>query len=700
MSLTRPIDAVIVFPSQTLGGAENWLLDLLASTRQPACWEAVLLADGPLRGKLNDLGIPVTVFPTGPRGIDVARTIRQLTRWLRSREPDVVVANGVKAGAVAVPAGLIASVRTVWIRHDFSWDPTLGRALARLADHVVGTSQALLDAIDVDGTVILPPLPAPPRARGEALQFWEERGYDLSRPTLATMSRLIAYKGVDDAIRALASPEGQPWQLVVVGPDDPTAPGEATRLQALAVELGVAERVFFAGEVPHASQWLAAFDAVAVLTKPHPVSRYVAEGFSMVVLESVIAGTPVIASDTTPAAKLVSEAALLVRPNSPEQVADALSRIRALRPQALSAAERLKLTHPTTEDSAAELLRVVRETARRPGAGCLDGPPMTVVVTVLNEVGAIDELITALLPQLGVEDEVVVVDGGSSDGTVEALQRWGALDSRFRHLVVHGAGISAGRNIAINAANNEIMATTDAGCVPDPGWLAGLRAAMGGRSAPSLATGVYTVSARSSFERAAALACYPDGHECNHPSLVVRIFAPLGRVFAADEPTGRSMAFDRAAWTAAGGFNERLSTAEDVAFGAAVVAAGGRAVLTTDATVAWEQRPTIGSTVRMYRRYGRDGGRSRRLKPIARDLSRAGAYALAVGAVCFGGRRARTLLVAGSVAYLAQPVIRGLRERADPTALLLIPAALAVKDLSKAVGCIDGILATQAHGSG
>ena len=56
-----------------------------------------------------------------------------LTRWLHRRMPDVVLANGVKAAAVAVPAGLAASVRTVWVRHDFSWDKVLGRILVSLA---------------------------------------------------------------------------------------------------------------------------------------------------------------------------------------------------------------------------------------------------------------------------------------------------------------------------------------------------------------------------------------------------------------------------------------------------------------------------------------------------------------------------------------------------------------------------------------
>ena len=700
MTLTRPIDAVIVFPSQTFGGAEYWLLDLIAAIETPVRWEAVLLAEGPLRQTLEESGIAVTVFATGTHPRELASTMLRLSAWLKDRRPDVVLANGVKSAAVAAPACIAAGVRMVWVRHDFTWDDVLGRALVLLSDHIVGTSPELLDAIGAEGTVIFPPLPPAPATKDEAIAFWRERGVTLRRPTLAMTCRLIAYKGIDDAIRALAHLGVEWWNLVVIGSDDPTTPGEQATLEALATELGVADRVQFTGSVPQASRWLAAFDAVAVLTKPHPVSRYQAEGFSMVVLESVMAGVPVVVSDTTPAARLVPNAVLSVKPGSPVDVARALLDIRRLTPEAVATAALLAATHPTVEQSAAELLRVITETATRPGAGALTGPPMSIVITVLNDAPSLRGLFDALVPQLGVDDEVVVIDGGSTDDSANVVERWTKTDPRIRGAVVPGAGISAGRNRAIQLARHDIIATTDAGCVPDRGWVDALRAAMSGPAAPAIATGVYSVSTRSAFDRASALACYPDATESSHPSLVVRAFSRLGRVFAADEPTGRSMAFRREAWVAAGGFNESLPTAEDVAFGAAIVESGGRAVLTTDATVHWEQRPTVRATVQMYRRYGLDGGRSRRLKPIVRDLARAGAYGLAAVAIVKGGRSGRATVGVGVAAYLAQPLGRGVAQRAELRALALVPVALVVKDVSKALGCLQGLVASRADGVG
>ena len=47
---------------------------------------------------------------------------------------------------------------------------------------------------------------------------------------------------------------------------------------------------------------------------------------------------------------------------------------------------------------------------------------MSVTATVLNEVDDIDRLVTSLMEQTLRPAEVVIVDGGSTDGTWERLQ--------------------------------------------------------------------------------------------------------------------------------------------------------------------------------------------------------------------------------------------------------------------------------------
>ena len=78
---------------------------------------------------------------------------------------------------------------------------------------------------------------------------------------------------------------------------------------------------------------------------------------------------------------------------------------------------------------------------------------ISVVATVLNEGQAIERLLKSLAAQTRVPDEVIIVDGGSTDDTLQRLQDWVELeDLPLRILVEAGANISRGRNVAITEA--------------------------------------------------------------------------------------------------------------------------------------------------------------------------------------------------------------------------------------------------------
>jgi len=71
-------------------------------------------------------------------------------------------------------------------------------------------------------------------------------------------------------------------------------------------------------------------------------------------------------------------------------------------------------------------------------------------------------------------DEIVIVDGGSVDGTVAVLEEFDFDGLALQVAVSAGANIAAGRNAGIRLASSDQIALTDAGCRPDPGWLAAL----------------------------------------------------------------------------------------------------------------------------------------------------------------------------------------------------------------------------------
>ncbi|MGZ4547530.1 MAG: glycosyltransferase [Blastococcus sp.] len=326
--------------------------------------------------------------------------------------------------------------------------------------------------------------------------------------------------------------------------------------------------------------------------------------------------------------------------------------------------------------------------AGRPGADTTGGPSVSVVVTVLNEGDALGRLVGDLLPQLTDGDELVIVDGGSTDGSVESLPAHPALWIE----VVPGAGISAGRNHGIRVAKNEVVVCTDAGCTPDPGFVEAFRRAFEVADPPALVSGVYTAHARDAMERAQALACYPQPREIRRPSLVVRAYTKaFGTGFDPRFAVGRCVAFTREAWKTAGGFPEHLATGEDVSFGLAV-ARSGRCETATDAVVDWVQRDGLAATWRMYRSYGRASTAGGNRALLVRDGVRGLAYLAApLLATRPGGRRAVAL---GAAAYLSLPVARAVRARAGVRATALLPVALAVKDLGKLAGAVQGVLRT------
>src|SRR5271165_997986 len=108
---------------------------------------------------------------------------------------------------------------------------------------------------------------------------------------------------------------------------------------------------------------------------------------------------------------------------------------------------------------------------------------VSIVATVLNEVQNIAGLVHSLIAQTPPAAEVIIVDGGSTDGTWEwllaaAQDHPNLLPIRDEscNLKRSPGPISRGRNVAIVAASSEIIACTDAGCTYSRDWLARITA--------------------------------------------------------------------------------------------------------------------------------------------------------------------------------------------------------------------------------
>lgn len=141
-----------------------------------------------------------------------------------------------------------------------------------------------------------------------------ELGWSPSTPTIVTVGRLTHVKGVDLAIEALAAlPDAV--RLVVVG-DGP----DSDALANLANRLGVAHRVEFTGRksLSEVARYLAAGDVFVLASRT--------EGLPHVVLEAMLAGTPVVATRVGGTPELVhdGETGRLVPPDDAGALTSAL----------------------------------------------------------------------------------------------------------------------------------------------------------------------------------------------------------------------------------------------------------------------------------------------------------------------------------------------------------------------------------------
>ncbi len=321
---------LLVSPSSVPGGAERALVGLAQHLPVEGIdVEAVLLQSGPLEQWLSDVGCAVTVLPAG-RTRQLHRTAVTVARVaVAARLCDVVVSNQSKGHVYGGLAAAVARRPAIWWQHG-----TPERSpIELLAGRVPAAAVVAGSASSVEAQRRLTPrrrveLVAPGsdvlgtgRRAGSGASVRAEHGWGRCQ-LVGIVGRLQEWKGQEVFLRAaalVADIDPDVRFLVVGGAILGWEGNYPERLERLARQLGVEERVFFAGHQDDVYPWIDALDVV--------VHASFGEPFGLVLVEAMALGKPLVATGQGGPSDIVEDgiSGLLVPPGDHEAMAQAVA---------------------------------------------------------------------------------------------------------------------------------------------------------------------------------------------------------------------------------------------------------------------------------------------------------------------------------------------------------------------------------------
>jgi glycosyltransferase involved in cell wall biosynthesis len=301
---------------------------------------------------------------------------------------------------------------------------------------------------------------------------------------------------------------------------------------------------------------------------------------------------------------------------------------------------------------------------------------VSLISTVKDASAHVEEFMASVAAQTRAPDEVIVVDGGSTDGTPDLLRRTGTEATTV--IEERGANIARGRNVAIAAAAHDVIAVTDADCVLDPRWLERILEPI--EAGADVSMGFYLPITDGFLQECLASVNLPlDATEVDPASFM---------------PSARSVAFRRGSIDAAGGYPEWLAIGEDMWVNRRWRELGLDMRFAPDAVVRWRMRPTLRATWAQYFRYARGDAQAGMFPE--RHALRFGVYGGGLATLASRRRWPKALAIAGAVAYAREPVHRARRRMPDSreraAAVVVVPALMGWIDTAKMAGYAVGLV--------
>jgi glycosyltransferase involved in cell wall biosynthesis len=340
--------ATVLFLNHTsvLLGGERGLLDIVKAL-DPVKYRslAVLPEPGRLGPRLEAAGAAVGTMPIrrfrrtrNPVRIlfyaaSVARVAPRLTAMIRRERVSLIHSNSNTAHIYGAVAAASAGIPCVWHCRDLVDLGLAGRWMARRATRIIGISAAVsrhlaeragaaakcvtvLNATDTEEFR--------PRACTDATRA--ALGIAPGRFVVAMAGQLVPWKkhGLFLQAAAVIARDVPRATFLIAGADSfGDHPGYRESLVATAGRLGLGERLRFAGHQEDMAGFLSAVDVLV-----HPADR---EPFGRVILEAMAMERAVVAVNACGPAEIVRNGldGILVNPDSPDAIADAVARLAA-----------------------------------------------------------------------------------------------------------------------------------------------------------------------------------------------------------------------------------------------------------------------------------------------------------------------------------------------------------------------------------
>jgi len=221
-------------------------------------------------------------------------------------------------------------------------------------------------------------------------------------------------------------------------------------------------------------------------------------------------------------------------------------------------------------------------------------PKVSIVISTWNSGNVLPRCLGSLDKQTLKDFEVIIIDNGSSDNSIEDLpEQWPALDFKIRKLEKN-IGFAAANNLGANLATGEWLALLNSDAFPYPAWLENLLLAAAREPK-------FSFFASRQLQAGAPHVLDGAGDAYHISGLAWRRYAGLPAAHYGLEPAevfsacGAAALYSRQAFLQVGGFDESFfSYLEDVDLGFRLRLQGFRCLYVPDAVVQHVGSATLG----------------------------------------------------------------------------------------------------------